>query len=105
MTFTAEQVAHIVAMACEQLDDSDGPVSHWTTDQLAAEAVERQIVESISRTSMDRFLGEAQIKPHLTKGWLNAPERDAPEFTEAARARCVICISRPRHCTNRASIC
>jgi putative transposase len=68
LTFTAEQVAQIVALACEKLDDSDGPVSHWTHGHLAAEAVERQIVESISRTSVGRFLGEAQMKPHLTKG-------------------------------------
>lgn len=68
LTFTAEQVAQIVAMACEKLDDADGPVSHWTNGHLAAEAVERQIVDSISRTSVGRFLGEAQIKPHLTKG-------------------------------------
>lgn len=68
LTFTAEQVAQIVAMACEKLDDSDGPVSHWTNGHLAAEAVARQIVESISRTSVGRFLREAQIKPHLTKG-------------------------------------
>ncbi len=88
MTFTAEQVAQIVALACEQLDDSDEPVSHWTTGHVAAEAVERQIVESISRASVGRFLGEAAIKPHLTKGWLNSPERDTPEFTEAARAVC-----------------
>ncbi len=50
--------------------------------------VERNIVDSISRASVGRFLGEAQIKPHLTKGWLNSPERDTPEFTEAAQSVC-----------------
>ncbi len=88
ITFTAEQVAQIVAMACEKLDDSDGPVSHWTNAHLAVEAVERQIVDSISRSSVGRFLGEAEITPHLTKEWLNSPERDTPEFTEAARSVC-----------------
>jgi len=88
LTFTAEQVAQIIAMACEKLDDSDGPVSHWTNGHLAAEAVERKIVASMSRTSVGRFLGEAEIKPHLTKGWLNSPERDTPEFTEAAQSVC-----------------
>ena len=88
LTFMAEQVAQIVAMACEKLDDSDGPVSHWTNGHLAAEAVARQIVASISGTSVGRFLREAQIKPHLTKGWLNSPERDTPEFTKAAQAVC-----------------
>lgn len=68
MTFTAEQVPQIVALACEKLDDAEGPVSHWPHEHLAAEAVKRQIVESISRTSVGPFLGEVQIKPHLTKG-------------------------------------
>jgi transposase len=88
ITFTAEQVAQIVAMACEKLDDSDGPVSHWTNGHLAAEAVDRKIVASISPASVGRFLGEAEIKPHLTKTWLNSPERDTPEFTDAAQAVC-----------------
>jgi len=88
LTFTAEQVTQIVAMACEKLDDSEGPVSHWTHDHLAAEAVERKIVESISATSVGRFLADAAIKPHLTQGWLNSPERDTPEFTDAAQAVC-----------------
>jgi transposase len=88
LTFTAEQVAQIVAMACEKLDDSDGPVSHWTNGHLAAEAVERNIVKSISPASVGRFLKEAEIKPHLTKTWLNSPERDTPEFSEAAQTVC-----------------
>ncbi len=88
MTFTAEQVAQIVAMACEKLDDSDGPVSHWTHGHLAAEAVERTRVDSISRASVGRFLEEAELTPHVTKGWLNSPERDTSEFTEAAQTVC-----------------
>ncbi len=89
-TFTAEQVAQIVAMACECLDDSDGPVSHWTNGHLATEAVARQIVPSISPSSVGRFLGEAEIKPHLIKGWLNSPDRDTAEFTEAAQTVCTL---------------
>ncbi len=90
LTFTAEQVAQIVAMACERLDDSDGPVSHWTNGHLAAEAVDRQIVTSISPASVGRFLADAAIKPHLIKGWLNSPGRDTTEFTEAAQEVCTL---------------
>ncbi len=38
-TFMAEQVALIVAMACEVLDDSETSVSHQTQGHLAKEAV------------------------------------------------------------------
>ncbi len=55
-TFSAEQVASIIALACEPPGDSDLPVSHWTPPELAREAVHRGIVESISPRQVDRFL-------------------------------------------------
>lgn len=54
--FSAEQVAEIIALACEQPADSDLPVTHWTPPELAREAVKRGIVESISPRQVDRFL-------------------------------------------------
>ena len=77
-------------MACERLDDSDGPVSHWTNEHFAAEAVDRQIVTSISSSSVGRFLADAALKPHFVKGWLNSPDRNTPEFTEAAQEVCTL---------------
>ncbi|MBA2364070.1 MAG: helix-turn-helix domain-containing protein [Chloroflexia bacterium] len=56
-TFTPEQVVQIVALACERPEESGRPVTHWTTPELAAEAVERGIVPSISPRSVGRFLG------------------------------------------------
>jgi len=56
-TFTAEQVVQIVALACESPPGSDRPVSHWTSRELAAEAVNRAIVPTISPRSVRRFLG------------------------------------------------
>ena len=56
VTFSAEQVAGIIALACEPPLDSGVPVSHWTPTELASEAVKRGIVESISPRQVDRFL-------------------------------------------------
>jgi homeodomain-containing protein len=55
-TFTPEQVATIIALACEPPGDSGLPVSHWTPPELAREAIKRGIVESISPRQVDRFL-------------------------------------------------
>ena len=55
-TFSPEQVASIIALACEPPGDSGLPVSHWTPPELAREAVQRGIVESISPRQVDRFL-------------------------------------------------
>lgn len=56
--FSAEEVALIIALACELPADSGLPVSHWTPPELAREAIKRGIVESISPRQVDRFLAK-----------------------------------------------
>lgn len=55
-TFTPEQVCAIMALACEQPEDSGLPLSHWSQSELAREAVRRGIVDTISHGSVGRFL-------------------------------------------------
>ena len=54
--FTPEQVAAIIALACEPPAQSGPPVSHWTPTELAREAIKRKIVVTISPRHIDRFL-------------------------------------------------
>lgn len=54
--FSAEQVVQIVAIACENPQANGYPVSHWIPIEVAAEAVKRGIVESISPRQVGRFL-------------------------------------------------
>jgi len=54
--FSAEQIAGLIAIACEPPTDSGLPVTHWTPSELAREAVRRGLVESISPRQVDRFL-------------------------------------------------
>jgi transposase len=53
---TAEQVAKIVALACEPPADSDRPISQWTGREIAAEIKHRGIVEQISGRHAARLL-------------------------------------------------
>ncbi len=56
-TFTAEQQAAIVAIACEDPDDqSERPISQFSQREIADEAVKRNIVPSISRSRVGAFL-------------------------------------------------
>lgn len=55
-TFSAEQVVQIVALACTAPPDSERPTTHWSTRELADEAIRRKIVSSISPRSIGRFL-------------------------------------------------
>jgi DNA-binding CsgD family transcriptional regulator len=57
-TFTPEQVVRIVALALEDpREDSGRPITHWSSAELADEALKRGIVKSISARSVGRFLG------------------------------------------------
>lgn len=53
--FTPEQVTRIIALACESPDQSARPINAWTPRELAMEAEERGIVDSISVRQMGRF--------------------------------------------------
>jgi transposase len=55
-TFTPEVICRIVALACEDPETLDLPLSHWSQSELARQAVRRGIVESISHGSVGRFL-------------------------------------------------
>jgi putative transposase len=61
-TFTAEQICQIIAIACQEPSDSHRPISHWTPPELADEVVKRQIVETISASSVRRFLKAGRLK-------------------------------------------
>ena len=55
-TFSAEQWCQIIALACEPPEASGRPISHWTPRELADEARQRGIVETISARHVGRFL-------------------------------------------------
>jgi putative transposase len=55
-TFTPEALAQIMALACEDPQATSLPISHWTPQELANEAVRRGIVARISPRSVGRFL-------------------------------------------------
>ena len=54
-TFTPEQICAIIAIACQHPKEAGRPISHWTQQEVADEAVERGIVEKISQRSVGRF--------------------------------------------------
>jgi transposase len=54
-TITAEQWCQIMALACEDPKQSGRPISHWTTREVAEEAIRRQIVPAISPRHLGAF--------------------------------------------------
>jgi transposase len=51
--FTAEQICRLLALACESPPEH---LDHWTRPELARALMERGVVESISASSVGRFL-------------------------------------------------
>src|SRR5207247_10102488 len=64
-TFTAEQVTHILAIACEPPSQSGRPVETWTGRELADEAAQRGIVKSISVSRSEEHTSELQSRVDL----------------------------------------
>jgi transposase len=86
--FTAEQLAKVIAVACEPPEQSDRPITHWTARELADEVVKRYIVDSISVRTVGRLLGDADLKPHQSRYWLNAHPKDPAAFDAQVRTIC-----------------
>jgi transposase len=61
--FSAEQICQIIALACETPPD---PLTHWTRDDLVRETIARGIAETISASTIGRFLksGRPQAPSH-----------------------------------------
>ena len=76
--FSPEQITHLIAIACEDPEKSGRPISHWSAQEIADEAVKRNIVAQISIRTVNRLLSEMDLKPHRSRYWLNAMP-DCPE--------------------------
>lgn len=79
--FGSEVVAGIKALACEPPEDRGVPLSRWSSLELAAHAVREGLVETISSSTVRRWLHAAAIKPWRYRSWIFP--RD-PEFAAKA---------------------
>ena len=61
--FSAEQLAQIIALACEEPGELGLPITHWAPRELALEAQRRGIVASISQRHLARLFGGGRPSP------------------------------------------
>ncbi len=94
--FTAEQLALILAVACEPPEKSGRPITHWTGQELADEVVQRGIVEAISASQINRYLREAELQPHKSRYWLNTTEKDPELFQAQVETVCACYFDAPQ---------
>jgi len=102
-TFSAEQIAGLIALACEPPSDSGLPVSHWTPAELAREAVKRGLVESISPRQVDRFLARRTCdRTRVNTGSPRRTNAKTRSNTKPTSKRCVSCTDKPHSLPSKA---
>jgi transposase len=72
----------VLAIATSDPEDSGRPITHWTSSEIADEAVKRRLTESIHPTTVSRFLAKCALQPHRTEQWMN--RKADPEFEQRA---------------------
>ncbi len=93
---TPEQVALIVALACEPPTLSGRPITRWTHRELRDEVIKRGIVAEISVAQVGRYLLAAAMQPHRSKMWLNTTEKDREKFEQEVETVCQTYLDAPR---------
>ena len=81
--FLGTVVAEVKALACELPADSDVPLAKWSCPDLACEAARRGIVESVSASTVRRWLTADALKPWQHRSWIFP--RDPDFAVKAAR--------------------
>ena len=76
----------VLAIATSDPEDSQRPVTHWSSWELAEEVVHRGLAARIHRSTISRFLAECKLQPHRVQEWMN--RKPDPEFDpRAARVK------------------
>lgn len=68
--FTPVQVAEVKQLACTLPAEAGRPLSRWSVTDLATEAVSRGVIESISPSTVRRWLAGDAIKPWQHRSWI-----------------------------------
>ncbi|MET8421813.1 helix-turn-helix domain-containing protein [Streptomyces sp. NPDC005134] len=68
--FTPVQVAEIKALACQLPAETGTPLSRWSCPELAREVVARRIADSISASTVRRWLRDDTLKPLQYRSWI-----------------------------------
>lgn len=77
------QRLQLLSLACEPAED--GGRATPTLDELCARAVDRGVIEHISRSHLQRILQAGDVRPHRVRQWLHSPD---PQFREKVNAIC-----------------
>jgi hypothetical protein len=96
--FPPLQRAQIIQLACLEPVARGLHITHWSSADLARQALQDGIVEAISPRSVRRILHAVDLQPHRTRFWKTA--RLNTQFTERA-VRILWCYTYAGHLARR----
>jgi transposase len=91
--FPPEERHQVVILATTRPADVDVPVSHWSLEDLALHILTEKHYRDMSRSTIQRILAQADLKPHKCRSWLHS---DDPQFEAKALALCKLYLDAPR---------
>jgi hypothetical protein len=66
------QRAQIVELACLEPIAKGLHITHWSSEDLARQAVDDKILPAISAATVRRILQDVDLQPHRTRYWKTA---------------------------------
>jgi transposase len=91
--FPPDERLRVIALASSKTDEHPTPDNGWRLDELAFTIVNDAYHRAMSRSTIQRVLAEADLKPHQSVYWLNSHD---PDFDTKARAICQLYVQAPQ---------
>jgi transposase len=82
----------VLVLATTKPADTDTPVSHWSLEDLALRILRDAHYRDMSRSTVQRILAEADLKPHKVRSWMHS---DDPQFEAVALDICRLYLRAP----------
>jgi len=90
--FPPEERHQVIVLATTRPADVGVPTSHWSLDDLAYHILKEAHYRDMSRSTVQRILAEADLKPHKSRYWLHS---DDPHFEAKALDICRLYLAAP----------
>mgnify|MGYP000122273667 CR=1 FL=1 len=90
--FPPDEQLEVITLATSSTAEHDCPASQWSLDDLARELVNRHAGDAMTRSTIQRVLQAADLKPHRSVYWLNSHD---PDFDAKAQDICKLYVQAP----------
>ncbi|MGH7866602.1 MAG: IS630 family transposase [Candidatus Dormibacteraceae bacterium] len=91
--FPPEQRLQVITLASSKTQDHPTPRSSWSLEELAYTILNEAYHLAISRSTIQRILAQADLKPHKSVYWLNSHD---PDFDRKAQDICQLYRQAPQ---------